>query len=201
VRHPSSSVVLPSGSKGVTTAVACAPGECCRTRLGHRQSDAPCARCYTHPSHRRFGAPVCATILGSSQPLAAADLPLPPTALIPSIKEPSIEDSLPALEIRLHIGINVVFRLNLVEEARSLSIEEQSLCEFLLDQILFLQESLELWLVPRIIEELLGREKVAGPPLDEAIPSPPATRGARSREGPFPPLFLHRWEPRWWFIS
>jgi hypothetical protein len=116
--------VLPSGSEGITIVVACAPGECCRTRLGHRQSDAPCARCYTHPSHRRFGAPVCATIPGSSLPLAAADLPLPPTALIPSIKEPSVEDSLPTPEIRLHIAINVVFCLNLVEEARSLSIEE-----------------------------------------------------------------------------
>jgi hypothetical protein len=77
-----------------------------------------------------------------------------------------------------------------------LLIEEQSLHEFLLDQILFLQESLEPWLVPRIIEELLGRGKVAAPPLDKGIPSPPAA-GARSREGPFPPLFLHWWEPQW----
>jgi hypothetical protein len=68
-----------------------------------------------------------------------------------------------------------------VEEARSLSIEEQSLREFLLDQILFLQESLEPWLVPRTIEELLGYEKVAAPPLDEGIPSPLAAGGgARS---------------------
>jgi hypothetical protein len=120
---------------------------------------------------------VCATVPDSSPPLAAADLPLPPAALIPSIEEPSVEDSFPTSEIRLHITINVVSRLNSMEEARSLSVEEQSLHEFLLDQILFLQELLEPWLVPRTIEELLGCEKVASPPLDEGIPSPPAARG------------------------
>jgi hypothetical protein len=44
-----------------------------------------------------------------------------------------------------------------------LSVAELSLHEFLLDQILFLQESLEPWLVPRIVEELLGRERVSPP--------------------------------------
>jgi hypothetical protein len=124
---------------------------------------------------------MCATVPDSSPPLVAADLPLPPAALIPSIEEPSVEDSLPTSEIRLHIAINVVSCLNSVEEARSLSVEEQSLPEFLLDQILFLQESLELWLVPRTIEELLGCEKVAAPPLDEGIPSPPAAGGKVTR--------------------
>jgi hypothetical protein len=46
--------------------------------------------------------------------------------------------------------------------------------EFLLDQILFLQESLELSLVPRIVEELQDRELVVAPPSAEDIPSPPA---------------------------
>jgi hypothetical protein len=64
-----------------------------------------------------------------------------------------------------------------IEEARSLSVEEQLLREFLLDQILFLQESLELWLMPCIVEELFGHERVAAPPLDKDFPSPSAVRG------------------------
>jgi hypothetical protein len=47
-----------------------------------------------------------------------------------------------------------------VEEARSLSVEELSLYEFLLDQILFLQEFLEPSIAPRIVDELLGRDRV-----------------------------------------
>jgi hypothetical protein len=52
--------------------------------------------------------------------------------------EPSAKDTLPTLEIRLHIAINIISRLNATEDARSLSIEELLLCEFLLDQMLFL---------------------------------------------------------------
>jgi hypothetical protein len=47
-------------------------------------------------------------------------------------------DDLSALEIQLHIAINVVSRVNAVKEAMPLSIEELSIREFLLDQILFL---------------------------------------------------------------
>jgi hypothetical protein len=54
--------------------------------------------------------------------------------------------------------------------------------------------------VPRIIDELVGLERVAAPPLGEDSPNPQAL-GARLREGLFAPLFLHRWEPRWWFIN
>jgi hypothetical protein len=64
-----------------------------------------------------------------------------------------------------------------VEETRLLSVEELSLHEFLLDQILFLQELLELSLLPRIINELLGRELVAPPPSFKDIPSPPRVEG------------------------
>jgi hypothetical protein len=70
--------------------------------------------------------------------------------------EPSAKDTLPTLEIRLHIAINIISRLNAAEDARSLSVEELLLREFLLDQMLFLQELLEPSLVPRFIEELLG---------------------------------------------
>jgi hypothetical protein len=74
------------------------------------------------------------------------------------------EESLPTPKIWLHIAINVVSRLNAMEETRSLSIEEVSFREFLLDQILLLQESLELSLVPRFVEVLLCRELVVAPP-------------------------------------
>jgi hypothetical protein len=60
-----------------------------------------------------------------------------------SCLEPFAEDSLSMPEIRLHITINVISHLNAVEETRSLMVEEVSLREFLLDQILFLQEFLE----------------------------------------------------------
>jgi hypothetical protein len=124
---------------------------------------------------------------------AAADLPPPHAAPIPSIKEsctePSTEDSLPTPEIRLHIVISVVSHLNSSEEARSLSVEEQSLHEFLLDQILFLQKSLESWLVPRIIKDLLGREMVVAPLLEKEIPSPSAVGGGGQGGGGH----LHPW--------
>jgi hypothetical protein len=45
--------------------------------------------------------------------------------------------------------------------------------EFLLHQIIYLQESMELPLVPCIVKELLGHERVAAPPLDKDFPSPP----------------------------
>jgi hypothetical protein len=48
------------------------------------------------------------------------------------------EDSLPVPEIRLRIAINVVSHLNATEEFRSLSTEELSLREFILDQMLLL---------------------------------------------------------------
>jgi hypothetical protein len=43
------------------------------------------------------------------------------------------EDSHSTSKIQLHIAISVVSRLNVTEETRSLSIEEVSLREFLLD--------------------------------------------------------------------
>jgi hypothetical protein len=48
------------------------------------------------------------------------------------------EDSLPTPEIRLRFVINVVSRLSVVEEFRSLSAKEISLRKFVLDQILSL---------------------------------------------------------------
>jgi hypothetical protein len=94
----------------------------------------------------------------------------PPAAMTPSVVDassgPFVEESLPMLEIRLQITINIVSRLNAAEETRSLSIKEVSLWEFLLDQILLLQESLELSLMPCIIEVILHRGwPHPGPPL------------------------------------
>jgi hypothetical protein len=84
-------------------------------------------------------------------------------------------------EIQLHIVINVVSCLNATEGFRSLSVEEVSLHEFLLNQILLLQESLESSLVPHVVEELLGREVVA-PPLPQSRTS----------------HVLWLWGARWW---
>jgi hypothetical protein len=111
--------------------------------------------------------------------------PSPPepkvTALTPpsveyACPEPSEEDSLSTSEIRLHIDINVVSRLNVAEKFRSLSGEELSLREFFLDQILLLEESLESCLVPRVVEELLGSKLVA-PPSTKDSPSSLAMKG------------------------
>jgi hypothetical protein len=100
-----------------------------------------------------------------------------PTAFEDACPELSEDDSLPAPEIRLHIAINVVSRHNAMEEFRSLSAEELSLSEYLLDQMLLLQDSLESCLVPRVIKELLGTRLDAPPPLAKDIPSPPVVEG------------------------
>jgi hypothetical protein len=86
-----------------------------------------------------------------ASPPSADDIPCPPVvevqgaevcfmAVVDAYPKPSAMHSLPMPEIRLHIAINVVSHLNAAEEARSLSIEEPSLREFLLDQILVLQK-------------------------------------------------------------
>jgi hypothetical protein len=84
-----------------------------------------------------------------------------PLAVEDACPELSEGDSLPTSKIQLHIAINVISRLNAVEDFNSLLAEELLLCEFLLDQILFLLESLESCLVPRVVEELLGAKLVA----------------------------------------
>jgi hypothetical protein len=76
-----------------------------------------------------------------------------PPSIVDACPVPFTEDNLPTSKIRLHITINVVSCLNASEEARSLSVEKVSLREFLLDQILFLQESLESSLVPHVIDK------------------------------------------------
>jgi hypothetical protein len=73
----------------------------------------------------------------------------------------------------LHIAINVVSHLNAADEFRSLSDEELSLREFLLNQMLLLHDSLEPCLVPHVVKELLGARLVTPPPLAKDIPSPP----------------------------
>jgi hypothetical protein len=70
-----------------------------------------------------------------------------------------------------------------VEKAKSLSVEELSLHEFLLDQILFLQELLDLSLIPRIIDELLGRELPPPPALPPStVVIPPSVEGRVAKE-------------------
>jgi hypothetical protein len=77
----------------------------------------------------------------------------------------------------LHIAINVVSRLNAAEEFRSLSVEELSLREFPLNQMLLLQDSSEPYLVPRVVKELLGAKLVTSTPLAKDILSPLAVEG------------------------
>jgi hypothetical protein len=120
------------------------------------------------------------------------DTPVPVVVVLspPSIGDdcpkPSKEDNLLTPDIRLHIVINVVSRLNAVEEFRSLSGEELSLREFLLDQIILLRESLEPCLVPRVIEELLGTKMVTPPQLRTLLVLQPGWQGDRGRVGRSP---------------
>jgi hypothetical protein len=60
-----------------------------------------------------------------------------------ALRAHNVEDSLPASELRLHISIEVVGRLRLVQETRSLSGEKLSLIAFLLDQIFLLKEVMQ----------------------------------------------------------
>jgi hypothetical protein len=58
-------------------------------------------------------------------------------SVVPCVSD---DDSLSTPEIRLHIAIEEVCHLKMAQETRSLSIEELSLVDFLLDQILSLKE-------------------------------------------------------------
>jgi hypothetical protein len=125
--------------------------------------------CYATPPQGVRQPPIDPSMLPTPSGCAATapGLTLPPVGLVTMVlphspialplSEPSVEDRLPTPKIRLHITINVVSHLNAVEDFQSLPIEEISLRQFLLDQILCLQESLEPSLVPHIIKEILGR--------------------------------------------
>jgi hypothetical protein len=71
--------------------------------------------------------------------------------------------TLPVPELRLHIAIEVVGRLRLAQETRSLLCEELSLITFLLDQIFLLKEVVQLQggMVPPLEAELLGQNQIA----------------------------------------
>ncbi|TVU44407.1 hypothetical protein EJB05_03847, partial [Eragrostis curvula] len=77
------------------------------------------------------------TATSTTQEVAAPD----PAAGGNSQSSSSSTDCLPTPEIQLEIAIEVVYRLDMAEERRSLSLQEQSLREFLLDQIANLQEA------------------------------------------------------------
>jgi hypothetical protein len=76
---------------------------------------------------------------------------------------------LSSLELHLHIAIEVISRLRMVQESRSLLDEELSLIDFLLDQMVLLKEMVlqQGGVVPSIALELL-LQKQAALPLDEA---------------------------------
>jgi hypothetical protein len=145
------------------------------------------------------GCTAAAPGLASSEPVVTV---LTPPSVEDAYPEPSEEDSLPTLEIRLHISINIVSHLNAVEEFRLLSGEELSLREFLLDKILLLQESVESCLVPHIIEELLGSKLVAPPRLRTLLVLMlRRTQWWRGVQWSFVTLALRQGAPRWWFMS
>jgi hypothetical protein len=77
----------------------------------------------------------------------------------------AMSKTLPTLELRLHIAIEVIGRLHLAQETRSLSCEEHSLIAFLLDQILLLKEVVQHQggMVPPFVEELLGWNQITSP--------------------------------------
>jgi hypothetical protein len=81
-------------------------------------------------------------------------------SVVPCVSD---DDSLSMPEIRLHIAIEEVCHLKMAQETRSLSIEELSLVDFLLDQILSLKEVVAQHggVVPHIVSELLCHKQVA----------------------------------------
>jgi hypothetical protein len=70
----------------------------------------------------------------------------------------NVEDSLPALELHLHIAIELIGHLCWVQEMMSLSCKELSLIAFLLDQNFLLKEVVqkEGGMVPPLVAKLLG---------------------------------------------
>jgi hypothetical protein len=93
------------------------------------------------PSDEEHG--LVALVIGESDMVAAEDI--------------NDEDSLPTPEIRMHIAIEVICYLKMAQEMRSLSLEELSLIDFLLDQIVLLKEVVaqQGGLIPQIISEFL----------------------------------------------
>jgi hypothetical protein len=56
------------------------------------------------------------------------------------VEELGDEEPFPSPELHVHIVIEVVYRLRMAQETRSLVDEELSLIDFLLDQIVLLKE-------------------------------------------------------------
>jgi hypothetical protein len=82
-----------------------------------------------------------------------------------SVEELSEEDPLPSLNLRLHIAIKVINRLQMVQESQLLMDEEMSLIDFLLDQIVLLNETVlqQGGMVPSIALEFLLQKKLLFP--------------------------------------
>jgi hypothetical protein len=116
---------------------------------------------------RRVVLVVATTDIGVPRPHAEAKgmSRVPPNwSALPSVAwcDSNDEDPLPTLEIRLHIAIEVVYRLKMAQEMRLLLVEELLLVDFLLNQILSLKEVVVQHggVIPRIIRELLGHKQV-----------------------------------------
>lgn len=76
----------------------------------------------------------------------------------------------------MHIAMDVITRLNMAQEARSLSVEEISLRDFPLDQIVSLREVVAPHLIPHIVEDLLShKQAVASLVVKDECHRPPVT--------------------------
>jgi hypothetical protein len=89
--------------------------------------------------------------------------------LLTPVEEHNEEHPLPSPELHLHIVIEVMSRLRMAQESRSLVYEEMPLIYFLLDQMVLMKEMVlqQGSVVPSIALELL-LQKQAALPLDEA---------------------------------
>jgi hypothetical protein len=95
----------------------------------------------------------------------------------------NVEDSLPAPKLCLHLAFEVVGRLRLAQKARSLSSEELSLVDFLLDQNFLFRVIVQQQGggVPPIVAELLGWNQTTlplGPATSECSETSKAEPGS-----------------------
>jgi hypothetical protein len=123
-----------------------------------------------HRCRRRVVLGVAATDVGAPRLHAEVEgmLRLPPNrSAFPSVApcDSNDEDPLPTLEIRLYIAIEVVYHLKMAQEIMLLLVEELSLVDFLLGQILSLKEVVAQHggVVPHIITLLPGHKQVTLP--------------------------------------
>jgi hypothetical protein len=133
----------PAQSKVAPSLLGCTDGASSqvisRKRGGLFSDEAGRCRRRVFPGMVAFGTMESGSLDAEEGPFGVHRSPCPSDAL----RAHNVEDSLPAPELRLHISIEVVGRLRLVQETRSLSGEKLSLIAFLLNQIFLLKEVMQ----------------------------------------------------------